>query len=317
MTNSASNFIPILGQNGNFFDMVDKSGVCLITDYSSLYKNIIVSEENMVTLGKDKEKTKIPSIGSIKEILRALIQHNIKIFHEFCPVNYLYHDVGTIRLSSHHPRFSPKLKYYSNFMEINMDLLVDQLIMDILYEKYMNNSPSMTRWKYARHISNKLYHGSADKMIQPIRCAKNINKALESVMENHTDRIPNQILDPQLKALGINPENYHLFYIEKMRQNSVPKKAKVIWDYLYYNSHTYPEDLVTDENYEESKKQRISITTKQYRRRLTRKGNNYPYKQIIEDLQKENDFINKMFFSHCSSDQGDPYNHQPHPLGFL
>ena len=79
MTNSASNFIPILGQNGNFFDMVDKSGVCLITDYSSLYKNIIVSEENMVTLGKDKEKTKIPSIGSIKEILRALIQHNIKI----------------------------------------------------------------------------------------------------------------------------------------------------------------------------------------------------------------------------------------------
>lgn len=58
MTNSASNFIPILGQNGNFFDMVDKSGVCLITDYSSLYKNIIVSEENMVTLGKDKEKPK-------------------------------------------------------------------------------------------------------------------------------------------------------------------------------------------------------------------------------------------------------------------
>lgn len=56
MTNSTSNFIPILGQNGNFFDMVDKSGVCLITDYSWLYNNIIVSEENMVTLGKNKEK---------------------------------------------------------------------------------------------------------------------------------------------------------------------------------------------------------------------------------------------------------------------
>lgn len=58
MTNSTSNFLPILDLNGNLLDMVDKSGVCLITDYSSLYKNIIVSEENIVTLGKDKEKPK-------------------------------------------------------------------------------------------------------------------------------------------------------------------------------------------------------------------------------------------------------------------
>lgn len=303
MTNSTSNFIPILGQNGNFFDMVDKSGVCLITDYSWLYNNIIVSEENMVTLGKNKEKNKIPSIGSLKEKLRALIQYNIKIFHEFSPVNYLYHDVGTIRLSSHHPRFSPKLKYYSDFMEINMDLLVDQLIMDILYEKYMNDSPPMTRWEYAHHISNKLYHDSADKMIQVNRCTNNINTALESVMKKHKYRISKKKYNAQLKALGVRPSKYHLYYSEKMLQNSVRKKAKVMWDYLYYNSCTYPEDLVTDENYEESKRQRISITAMQYRRRLTRKGNNYPYKQIIEDLQKENDFINKMFFSRCSSDQ--------------
>lgn len=303
MTNSTSNFLPILDLNDNLFDMVDKSGVCLITDYSSLYKNIIVSEENIVTLGKDKEKTKILSIGCLKEKLRALIQHNIKIFHEFSPLNYLYHAANTPGLSSPYPIFSRRINHYFDFTKLSIDLLLDQLVMDILYEKYMNDSPPMTRWKYAHHISNKLYHDSADRMIQVNRCTNNINKALESVMENHTDRIPNQILDPQLKALGINSENYHLYYIEKMRQNSVPKKAKVMWDYLYYNSCTYPEDLVTDENYEESKRQRISITAMQYRRRLTRKGNNYPYKQIIEDLQKENDFINKMFFSRCSSEQ--------------
>lgn len=94
--------------------------------------------------------------------------------------------------------------------------------------------------------------------------------------------------------LGVNPDIYYEYFNPNMRENSNSKKPKFIWDYFYYNFGRNLKSPDSDDSYPESKYGRGAITSRQYRRQVTRSNRNYAYEEIIEDLNNYHIFASKL-----------------------
>ncbi len=75
--------------------------------------------------------------------------------------------------------------------------------------------------------------------------------------------------------LDVDPDKYTKYYTPKIKENSHSKKPQFIWDQLYYNFC-------------------VPLTSRQYRRQLTRGNRNYPYEEIYTDLNAYNVFTGKL-----------------------
>lgn len=94
-------------------------------------------------------------------------------------------------------------------------------------------------------------------------------------MAIYHDRIAYSKLREQIKLLGVDPDKYAKYYNPHMKENPHNMKPKFIWDMLYYNSC-------------------LDLTSRQYRRQLTRDNRNYSYETIFADLKSYNDFATKL-----------------------
>ena len=105
--------------DGTFFDLIDKDGYCLITDYHALSRKIILSEGNVPPrLGEEKKRLRIDSIDGLKNVLDGYISAAQQIFERF---------------------------YSIDFSDIDKNLLTEQLIFDLLFDKYRQESVEMTQ----------------------------------------------------------------------------------------------------------------------------------------------------------------------------
>lgn len=259
--------IPITtGTDGRILDFVCESGVFIITDYHHLDEKIIAENSIVVKTAGKQNRIQVTSIEKLKSALEEFVEASIKILQRHTP-------------------FDPSNPYTRpDFSELKESLLVEQLVFDILFDKYLIESERMTRNGYSEYLSRKLYTDA----IQRMACARAINENIRRGMESHSKLMKYSSLRDQLTFLGVDPSKYD-------KCNNPKKKPKYVWDYFYYNfGRNLKEPVPDDESDFQTKYGRSLITSRQYRRQLTRDSRNYPFEEIFQDLNVYHDFVTKL-----------------------
>lgn len=226
-------------KNGYFFDLFDKENYILGTDYSCLDREILINN-NAIEIGGKKKRIQVVSINNLRVVFEHLLLAAYQIYGKY----NIYIDSG----------------------KLNSGLLVNQLIFDILFDKYLyycqDDKNRMTKNRYSEIISLKF---------GDINLKDNINKVLERSMKQNYQMMKYSQLREELLQLGVDPDNYDKYFTPISRENISKKKPKYIWDHFLYNHYM--------------------ITYKQYRRQLTMDSHNYSYETFFEDLDQYNKFV--------------------------
>ena len=298
---------------GRFFDLMDVGHLRLITDYQRLDREIISGTNGGICLGGSLTRKEINSIAELRaafeEIISAVIQilnqvnelsglNQLDTLDELDEPNNLDEIITATKIpvfitDGNDGWFSPTRFTFPAFDLNNSEkkLLVEQLVFDILFDKYLDESEQMTRSGYATIMAKKLY----TDLNQINDCARSINENLTRGMKLHYNMMKHSSLRKQLEMLWIDPDKYGEYYNPKMRENSKRKKPKFIWDYFYYNFGRNLKSPASDnDDHPNSKRGRDTITSKQYKRQFTKESRNYPYQEIIEDLKSYNALVSKL-----------------------
>lgn len=146
--------------------------------------------------------------------------------------------------------------------------MVEQLVFDVMFDKYLSETKEMTRLNYSKDMSKLLCN-------DVYSYCDVINKELERGMKVYYNMMKYSELKEELELLGVIPEQYAEYYNPRMKNNLKKKKPEYVWDYLYHN-HGY------------------KILNRQYRRQLTRSSRDYSYRDIINDLKGYNGYVKKL-----------------------
>lgn len=238
--------IPIeTGKDGQVLDFVCESGPLLITDYHHLDEEIIAENNIIVKTAGKKNRIEITSIEKLKSALAEFVAASIEI------------------LKRHTPYRRP------DFSNLKIDLLIEQLVFDVLFDKYADESELMTRNSYSNLMADKRHPDLKDSNRHAF------NERLKRGMITYHDRMTYSNLREQLTLLGADPDKYSQYHTPHMKENFNKKKPKLIWDLLYYNFC-------------------LDLTNRQYRRQLTRDSRNYPFEEILQDLKVYHNFATKL-----------------------
>lgn len=259
--------LDIKSYNGHFFDFISKSSLPIFTDYQCLDREIIlINYGNGIKLGEKKRRTKISNIEELTRNVKNLILDVVKIYSE----NNMGFSITHIGEEKQSLCRLPIYSYYIDHNKLRIDLLVQQVIFDLLFDKYLSEAKKITCSLYSKQISEMLY---VDR-IQRISASESIVKRLKRAMEGYHLKAKNSSkLKKNLIELGVDPDKFEQYYSPKLKENLNKKKPKIVWDFLFYNQNM--------------------ITYRQYRRELKKDGN-YPYEQFIMDLNDYNNFVMKL-----------------------
>lgn len=252
-----------------FFDMYDKDfSRTTFTDYRYLNREIIIADNKdgnfRLELGENKNRKRITSIdelrSDLKELIIAVLQiyETVPIFHILEPSSFLGDKRGLAPLHEY--------PFYFDYSHLNKDLLADQLVFDILFDKYIAESEKMTRRDYSIKLNKRLHGNKLDE-------SEAIRRKIERAMKTDYDMMKHPQLREELEQLGINLVKYEEYFTPVAKDNVENKKPKFIWDYFYYN--------------------RSMITYRQFRRQIKRDGN-YSTEEFVRDLNEYNEFVEKI-----------------------
>ncbi len=241
----------VINEGRKVYDFVCETGQTLITSYCRLNKKVMAENNIEIYLSGNQNRTEVTSIDELKEALKVCISASINILSKHTPYA-AYIDPYT----------------YPDFSHLNKDLLEQQLVFDVLFDKYLDESELMTRSGYATKMSEFLEKNKYS-------CSGSINEGLRRGMENYHDMVKYSQLREQVEALGVDPDKYAQYYTSNVKENSSKKKPEFVWDCLYFNYA-------------------LSICSRQYRRQLTREGRNYSYEEIVRGLNDYNKFVKSL-----------------------
>ena len=224
-------------KDGKFVDLFDRENNILGTDYSCLDREMLINN-NTIEIGEKKKRIQAVSIKDLRIVFEQLLSAVYQIYGKY--------------------------NIYIDYGKLNSELLVNQLIFDILFDKYSDHclANKMTKNKYSEIISLKF---------GDINLKDNINKIIERSMKQNYQMMKSPQLREELLQLGVYPDNYDKYFTPVSRENISKKKPKYVWDHLFYNHYM--------------------ITYKQYRRQLTMDSHNYSYETFFEDLDQYNKFV--------------------------
>lgn len=242
----------ILGGKLFCFDHTD--GRPLVVDYTSLDKELILSEDFFIEVGDKKEREIIESLDDFKKKVRALT-------------------IRTVQARSRH--------YLPPITIENIEFVVDQIIVDILFNMYCVSLEKLTLNQYVVKLCKTLSKTST----QDITATR---KLMERGIKEEAKLYDNDTYRARLVKLGRNPDiekKYVGLLNDPFKQEK--KKNKLQWDYFYYN---YNSKL---------------LTSKQYKRSFSRdcKNSNDRYTKFIDDLIAYDDFIAKLLPTDNASDK--------------
>ena len=261
--------------DGTVFDLIDKtdrSAPLLITDYHRLDREIIIDKTTRsAKLGGQKPHKAVTSISELRNIFDLLITRVQQIVTSSNNgIVWLGSTIGDGREMEMNLFPEPvHLAFDLSISSLEKNLLINQLIFDILFDKYIHESQLMTRNGYSTYLAEKLYSDAKDSY------RHSINQRLTRGMAVFHDKADRSTFRTQLEMLGVAPNKYVQYYTPHARKNPSRKKPKFIWDQLYYNFG-------------------LQLSYRQYRRQLTRDNRDYPYEMIINDLKSYNDFVIKL-----------------------
>ena len=276
--------------DGSFFDFTLLSGHQLIVDYSCVDKEIIVGDA--ISLGQKKVKGDVGTISELTTTLFRLYKYMQEInqqvrnrmFNQLEPVEMIFmfgatQCVDTIKIDADK---TPDV----NIPEIEKRVhhIVNQVVFDILYEKYLSESPLLTLYQYYRKFACYGWDKPFDND------AESLEKKKDATRKWMVDEIKREVAiknNPRMREdsvkLGRNPDQY-IDFLSKINApgETHENKPKTIWDYLFYNGHP-----------------RL-ITSKQFRRSLVkqkRDNSNYTYEEYAGLFKTYDEFAQMAFMA--------------------
>lgn len=236
----------ILNKDRDFLDLYSEESALHITDYQALNKKIVIDNSSIKLIEKNPEE--ISTLADLKKAAEKLINTATTIFTRYPPDN-----------------ITPSYFYMNNS---ETKLLVEQLVMDILFDNYIHHSESITQHAYARHIG-EILGTSTPSDIDSIRTN------ISNYMGMHFQRLSSDQSKYEVSLLGANSDEHAAYFNPVIKNNSSQVKTLAVWDFFYFNS-------------------KVPILTKQYQRNFTRKNRNYSYKSIISDFIEYDTFVNRL-----------------------
>jgi len=150
----------IFMKNGNFFNFALGDGLPPITDYFYLDREIVLGNDNTLEFHNEMQKTKIDSIATLKSIFEELVFDVVDCFCK-CAISHWNIPMPCDTEEAH----SLIKKYFSIDPEYR-ELLVNQLVADILYDKYFDET-YMTLNKYCEEHFYVHHQGEWKKPSDP------------------------------------------------------------------------------------------------------------------------------------------------------
>lgn len=134
--------------------MFDRENNILGTDYSCLDREMLINN-NTIEIGEKKKRIQAVSIKDLRIVFEQLLSAVYQIYGKY--------------------------NIYIDYGKLNSELLVNQLIFDILFDKYSDHclANKMTKNKYSEIISLKF---------GDINLKDNINKIIERSMKQIMNR---------------------------------------------------------------------------------------------------------------------------------
>lgn len=188
-------------KDGKFVDLFDRENNILGTDYSCLDREMLINN-NTIEIGEKKKRIQAVSIKDLRIVFEQLLSAVYQIYGKY--------------------------NIYIDYGKLNSELLVNQLIFDILFDKYSDHclANKMTKNNYSEIISLKF---------GDINLKDNINKIIERSMKQNYQMMKSPQLREELLQLGVYPDNYDKYFTPVSRENISKKKPKYVWDHLFYN----------------------------------------------------------------------------------
>lgn len=230
------------------FDFVCKSGLTHITDYRLLQKGIVVADDGYYHTTEMKQK-RCTNIESLRTELQNLLTVAKEVSVRFNPTS----QNANITLN-----------------EPQKELLLDQLVFDVLVDKYLSEAEETTRYGYAKSMSD--FHKEEYNKVQ---VAHRIDERLHRGMDNYLKRMQLPAQRDQLKQLGVDVESFDKYFTPIAKENSSKKKPIYVWDNLYFNFA-------------------LEVTERQFARNFTREKRLYPYENTTKDLQEYLNFLDQL-----------------------
>lgn len=258
--------------DGVFYDIYDKTRQSIFTEYSS-FKNRLVYNYQTKELAFQEENTKhlFTSIGEMQTTLYNLIDAAIEGLC-VCSIDAPEIKSNTIVQNLYNRQFSRfSILSSDDHKVLDKTLLYNQIVFDILFDKYLSESEIMTCNRYVEKMREKL---EEDKYF-----TESLNKKISAALKTNYEKNSNPAIEDELKKLGINPEKYTEYYYPVLRNNLNRKKPEFIWNHLYINRN-----ILTDRQY----------------RRVLKIDKNYSYDNFITDLIAYNEYVNKSVLLHVN-----------------
>ncbi len=256
--------------NKHFFDFTLKNGHMIIINYKLMNREIIVDfKNNELLLGGEKKKKEVNTISKLKQILDKYLSAILSIVNH--KITY-YDDYDEI-ISS--PIYIKTLNFQINLQSEDRERLINQIVFDILFDKYLAECPQMTLQEYSRNQSFIFPYNSD--------AVDSIRKCIGKATPRFINTMNNPFIRENIERLGFNPDkwfNYlgqkNGFYTTQGAKQKKFKKPKIIWDYIFYNG---TQEL---------------ITSKQFLRSFN-KNNNYSYSAIVNLFNEYDKFVSNAF----------------------
>lgn len=255
--------------DGVFYDIYDKTKQSLFTEYSS-FKNRLVYNYQTNELAFQEENTKhlFTSIGEMQTTLYNLIDAAIEGLC-VCSIDAPEIKSNTIIQNLYNRQLSRFNILSSNDHKVlNKTLLCNQIVFDILFDKYLGESEIMTCNRFVEKMYEKL---------KKMYSIESLNKKISAALKTNYEKISNPTIEDELKRLGINPEKYTEYYYPVLHNNPNRKKPEFIWNHFYFNRN-----ILTDRQY----------------RRILKIDKNYSYDNFIDDLKEYKKYVENIVLPH-------------------
>lgn len=275
MNNLESQLYPFRDENGNFLGYSLITGEPVITNFSLIDREINITKDNLLSLGNKKKRKKITSINKLQKELAKLAV----AVHKSIVANKVY-----IRSEEECGAEPVETGFHFEMPRLN-DYFIHQLVFDILYDKFLRESPKLTLNQYCekRHGDLEETQNTLNKLM-----ALQIELELGKVSQNGEVKkgiYDNTELIRDAEEFGCNLTKY----IEEFRSQNKSftgkrnKKAseykprrECAWDYVFYNGNSK------------------LITAKQFRR-LLEHDSNYSYTSFVEEFKAYDKFVHGLF----------------------
>lgn len=236
-------------------------------------REITINPNGKISLGGEKEKETINSMERLMDVFDELVSNVLKIINKNRE-NFLK--------SADMPIYIPRYEIQPEYKK----LLVEQLMMDVLFDKYFSDSPEMTLKQYCEIYRNYRWDDESDDDI-----ADSVRKYMREGIDRMAKNMDTDKIREQIEKLGRDPDEYLKNFTNLstfFQKGKTPEKVrhhKPYWDNIYYNSEPG------------------LITRKQYDRSFSKNGN-YSHKAIVEMFDNYDKFV-KYYFGQVPNNSKD------------